>query len=398
MEKLIQNFQNRLKATNLTFKRYLWSEINWDNRLIAISGARGVGKSTLLLQYIKEHYKQKLDETLYVSLDNLYFTKYSLSDFAEQFVKSGGKNLFMDELHKYPNWSQEIKHIYDSYPELKIVITGSSVLDLLKGKVDLSRRMIIYKLNGLSFREFLQFKYNFEFPAYSLHEIMNNSSQLCFEINEKIKPLKYFDEYIRTGYFPYFKEGEKDYYTRVEQTVSQIIESDLLAVEMIDYAAVYNIRRLLSVLSEVVPYKPNILQLSKQLDINRDTLLKYLHLLHRAELLLLLGSSKFGLNKLNKPEKVYLNNTNLMYALSLSHPNADTLRETFFYNQVKVNNIVSYTEQGDFKINNRFIFEIGGKHKTNKQISELTDAFIAADNNEYTYKNTIPLWLFGFLY
>jgi len=398
MEKLIQSFQSRIKSIDLSFKRYLWNEINWENRLIAITGARGVGKTTILLQYIKETFKNNIENVIYVSLDNLYFSKNTLSDFADEFVKQGGKYLFLDEVHKYPNWSIEIKNIYDSYAELSIIFTGSSALDILKGKGDLSRRIIIYKLNGLSFREFLELKHKITFPSFSLNEILENSNELSNQINSQIKPLKYFDEYLKLGYYPFFMEDEQGYYQRIEQTVSQIIENDLMTIERIDFSTIQNIRKLLAVIAEIVPFKPNVLKLSKQVEISRETLIKYLYWLSRADLLLLLQTDTYGISKMNKPEKIYLNNSNLIYALTDSVPNTGTIRETFFYNQMKVKHQVRYTDKGDFLIDNKILFEIGGKNKTQKQIAGLENAYIAADNIEYAFKNTIPVWLFGFIY
>ncbi|MEA2042502.1 MAG: AAA family ATPase [Bacteroidota bacterium] len=397
MEKLIQQFRTRLNSVDLSFKRYLWEQINWKNRLSAIVGARGVGKTTLLLQHIKQNHKN-LDDVLYVSLDNLYFSKTTLSDFTDEFVKQGGKYLFIDEVHKYPDWSVEIKNIYDTYPELSIVITGSSALDIHKGKGDLSRRIIIYKMNGLSFREFILFKYNINFPVYSLSEILQNANEIAETINNSIKPIKYFGEYLKTGYYPFFTEDEEGYYERIEQTVTQIIENDLHSIENIDYTAIHNLRKLLTIIAEIVPFKPNISKLSLKIGINRETLVKYLYWLHRAELLLLLTTNKFGISKLNKPDKVYLNNPNLIYALTESKVNVGTLRETFFYNQLHVNHKINYTDRSDFLIDNTYIFEIGGKNKTRKQIAGIKNAYIAADNIEYPHKNTIPVWMFGFLY
>jgi uncharacterized protein len=398
MEKLFQIFRNRLKSTDLRVKRYLWSKINWQNRLIAITGARGVGKTTLLLQYIKENFSFENGQVIYVSLDNLYFGKNTLTDFTDQFVKFGGTHIFIDEVHKYPNWSIEIKNIYDNYPELHIIFTGSSAIDIFKGKGDLSRRITLYHLNGLSFREFLEIKYDLKFPAYTLTELIDKANSISTEINGKIKPLKYFDEYLRFGYYPYFLEDEKSYYQRIEQTVNQIIETDLPTIEHIEFTAIYNLRKLLAILSEIVPFKPNISKLSNQLGINRETLLKYLHWLSRADLLMLLETETYGISKLNKPEKIFLNNSNLMYALTDSSVNVGTLRETFFLNQLRVNNSVHYTEVGDFRVDGKFLFEIGGKNKTQKQIAGIENAFVVADNIEYSFKNTIPVWLFGFLY
>ena len=397
MKTLIQQFQARLTTVNADFRRYLYSEINWSNRLIAIVGARGVGKTTLLLQHIKEQHSN-LNEVLYVSLDNLYFGKHILSDFVDEFVKLGGKYLFIDEVHRYPNWSIEIKNIYDNYPELNIVITGSSALDIHKGKGDLSRRIVIYKLNGLSFREFIELKYKINFNTYTLEEITQNAIGIAQDINSKIKPIKLFKEYLEMGYYPFFIEQEDHYYERIEQAVSEILENDLPAMEPIDFSAVYNLKKLLMIIAEIVPFKPNVTKLSQQIGINRDTLVKYLYWLQRADLLLLLTTDTYGIAKMNKPDKVYLNNPNLIYALGENNANVGTVRETFFYNQLKVLHKISYPDKADFLVDKKYLFEVGGKNKTQKQIAGIKNAFIAADNIEYAFNNTIPVWMFGFMY
>ncbi len=397
MKSLIQQFQARLKIIDLSFKRYLWEQINWNNRLIAIIGARGVGKTTFLLQHIKEHHTN-LNEVLYVSLDNLFFSKSTLLNFAGEFVKLGGKYLFLDEVHKYLNWAIEIKNIYDIYPELNIVITGSSALDIHKGKTDLSRRVVIYKMNGLSFREFILLKYNIKFNAYSITDITENAIDIAQIINKKIKPIKLFNEYLQTGYYPFFTEGNDFYYQHLEQSINEILETDLPALEPIGFSAVHNIKKLLMTIAELVPFKPNILKLSKQIGIDRDTLLKYLSRLQSAELLFLLYTDTYRISKMNKPEKIYLNNSNLLFALSASNASTGTIRETFFCNQLSVKHKINYHSKGDFIIDNNFIFEVGGRNKTQKQIAGIKNAFIAAGNIEYAYKNTIPVWIFGFLY
>jgi uncharacterized protein len=398
MEKLYQFSASRINSVNTKFKRYLWNKINWKNRLIAITGARGAGKTTLLLQYIRENLMDKPDEILYVSLDDLHFSKNTLVDFTDEFVKRGGNYLFLDEVHKYRNWSQEIKTIYDYFPELKIVVTGSSALDIYKGKADLSRRAILYKMNGLSFREYIELKYGISFPVISLKEILGDPSKSIQLILQKIKPIKLFNEYLQKGYYPFFVEGEEEYYIRLKQIVNHVLDSDLPSVEAIDFNAVHHIRTLLSVLSEVVPFKPNILKLSKQVGISRETLLRYLYLLERAELLMLLRSSTKGISKMNKPEKIYLNNTNLAFTLTDGQVNTGNIRETFFYNQLRVGHQVLGASSGDFIIDGKYTFEIGGKDKSPKQVGGIENAFIASDNIEYSYHNRIPLWLFGFLY
>lgn len=398
MEKLFQFSATRIRLVDLTFKRYMFNRINWDNRLIGITGARGVGKTTLLLQYIKENLADVPAEVIYVNMDDLYFSKNTIVDFADEFAKRGGKHLFIDEVHKYKNWSQEIKNCYDYFPELRIVFTGSSALDIHKGEADLSRRAIVYSMQGMSFREFIELKYGHQFPVVQLEDILTNASVYISSVLEKIKPIKLFEEYLQFGYYPFFAEGETEFSIRLKQTVNHVLDNDLPSVENIDFNAVHYLRKLIAILAEIVPYKPNILKLSQQIGISRETLLRYLYLLEKADLLMLLQTDTFGINKMNKPEKVYLNNPNLIYTLTDTFANTGTSRETFFFNQLRVGHSVNWVEAGDFMIDGKTIFEIGGKNKTRKQIAGIENSYIAADNIEYAYQNKIPLWLFGFLY
>jgi len=398
MEKLIEFSRSRIYSVNTLFKRYLWDKINWNNRLIAVTGARGVGKTTMLLQYIRENLDERPDEVIYVNLDDLYFSRNTIVDFADQFVKKGGKYLFLDEVHKYRNWSQEIKNCYDYFPDLKIVVTGSSALKIYEGKADLSRRAIHFMMHGLSFREFIDLKYSIKFPVLTLENILNEPSKPIAEILNKIKPIKIFEEYLKTGYYPFFVEGESDFQTRLRQTVNHIMDSDIPSVENIDFTAVYNLRKLLSILSGIVPYKPNILKLSQQVGVSRETLLRYLYLLEKADLLILLQSDAHGIGKMNKPEKIYLNNPNLIDTLAGSGSNPGTRRETFFLNQLRIDHDISASSVSDFLVDKKITFEVGGKNKSRKQIAAMNHAYIAADNVEYAVGNRIPLWLFGFLY
>jgi predicted AAA+ superfamily ATPase len=398
MEKLFQFSASRIRAVDLTFKRYMLNRINWDNRLIGITGARGVGKTTMLLQYINENLADIPDEVIYVNMDDLYFSKNTLVSFVDEFVKRGGKYLFIDEVHKYRNWSQEIKNSYDYFPDLKIVFTGSSALDIRKGEADLSRRAIVYSMQGLSFREFIELKYKLQLPMLQLEDILSNAPARISPILEKIKPIKLFEEYLQFGYYPFFNEGETEFSMRLKQTVNHVLDNDLPSVENIDFNAVHYLRKLIAVLAEIVPYKPNIVKLSQQIGISRETLLRYLYLLEKADLLMLLQTDAFGINKMNKPEKVYLNNPNLIFTLTDSSVNTGTSRETFFFNQLRVGHSVNWSESGDFIIDNKTVFEIGGKNKTRKQIAGIENSYVAADNIEYAYQNKIPLWLFGFLY
>jgi len=398
MENLFQISTALVNSVDLKFKRYLWNGINWQNRLNVIVGARGTGKTTLMLQYIKENLMDKPDEVLYASLDDLYFAKTNLVNFAGEFVKRGGKYLFLDEVHKYKNWSQELKSSYDYYPELKMVVTGSSALDIYKGKVDLSRRAILYRLNGLSFREYIEFKYGISFPVLTLDEVFENPSKPIFTILGAVKPIKLFEEYIRWGYYPFFTEGLPEYTVRIKQIVNHVLDVDLPSVENIDFNAVHYLRILLSMLSELVPFKPNIVKLSHQVGIIRETLVRYLYLLERADLIMLLQTATKGNSKMNKPDKVYLNNTNLFYALSPGQANAGSIRETFFFNQTRLKHDVRNAQSGDFLIDGKFTVEVGGSNKPQKQVRGIENAYMAVDNTEYAHQNRIPLWLFGFLY
>jgi len=398
MENLIQYSSNMVSAADLKFKRYLWDKINWDNRLIVITGARGVGKTTLLLQYIRENFLRKAGEALYISMDDLYFARNSLVTFAGEFVKRGGKVLFLDEVHKYKNWSQELKSSYDYFPELKIVATGSSALDIYKGKADLSRRAMLYSLNGLSFREFIAFKYKTPFPVLSLDEMLQHPSDVIPSVLREIKPIKLFEEYIQWGYYPFFTEGIQEYHIRIKQIINHVLDVDLPSVENIDFNAVHHLRTLMSIISEITPFKPNILKLSRQVGISRETLLRYLYLMERADLLLLLKSGTKGISRMNKPDKVYLNNPNLLYALKQQMANTGNIRETFFFNQLNEGHTINYVPSGDFLIDDVYTFEVGEKNKQQKQIAGIKNAYIAADNIEHPHHNRIPLWLFGFLY
>ncbi|MCK5135310.1 MAG: AAA family ATPase [Bacteroidales bacterium] len=398
MDKLFQYSIARIDGVSTAFKRYLWTRVNWDNRLNIITGARGVGKTTLLLQYIKENLFHKPDEVIFVNLDDLYFSRNTLVDFVDAFVKRGGKHIFIDEVHKYRNWSQEVKNVYDYFPGLKIIITGSSARDIYKGQADLSRRAILYKMNGLSFREFIELKHGHYFPALELEEILRNPMNEISAILKRIKPIKLFEKYLISGYYPFFTEGEPEYHTRLKQTVNHILDIDLPSVENIDFNAVYKLKKLVSILSEIVPYKPNISKLSGQIGVSRETLVKYLYLLERADLLMLLQAGTHGISKMNKPEKIYLNNSNLVATLASDSFDVGTMRETFFYNQLQVNHNLRDSDRGDFVVDNKYTFEIRGKHKTMKQITGIDNAFIATDNIEFSSRNIIPLWLFGFLY
>ena len=397
METLLIKSDRLVQDTTVNFVRYLYHNIEWDNRLIGIVGAKGTGKTTLLLQYIKQNFAEK-SKALYVSLDDIWFSTYTLSELTEQFYLLGGTHLFLDEVHKYKNWDKEIKNIYDSYRSLNIVFTGSSMLEIFEASVDFSRRAIVYELRGLSFREFLQYEHNLSFKTYSLQEIIANHRNIVFEIVDKIKIIPAFRHYLQHGYYPYYKESLSTYPFRIEQSINKTLKEDIPAIEDIEYATILKIKKMLAIIGGLVPFTPNISQLSGMIEISRNALVKYLYLLDRAGILMCINEPVPSLETLSKPQKVYLDNTNIINSLSLENKNIGNERETFFANQLRAKHKVSTAQNGDFTIDGNFIFEVGGKSKGNSQIKGVANAYIAADNIENGVGNRIPLWLFGFLY
>ena len=386
-----------IKGVDMSFKRSLINELPWDERLIALKGSRGVGKTTMILQYIKTRYKTGR-EALYISLDDPYFYNKSLIEFVDGFVAQGGEHIFIDEVHKYPNWAIDIKKIYDFNPKLKIVFTGSSLLEILNSKADLSRRALSYTLQGLSFREFLNFRYGYKFEEITLENIIKNHAEIALEITDKIKPLKYFGEYLRIGYFPFFDKDEMLYKKRLFEIINMILEMELPTLRKVEISKVPKLKQLLYIISQAVPFKPNISTLASKISISRNSLLEYIYSMVDADILNSIHKNNFGVSLLQKPDKLFLSNTNYIYALSEKEPNIGSIRETFFLNQLSNAHSLTYPEQGDFLIDKKYTFEIGGKSKTKKQISEIENAFIAIDDIEFGVGNTIPLWLFGFMY
>lgn len=401
----VYEISNRLiKSVKTKFYRSLYHSLNWKSRLIEIQGSRGVGKTTMMLQKAKELSKNG-KSVLYISLDLPYFYKNQLLETAEQFYKYGGEYLFIDEVHKYPqkqkqtDWAQEIKNIYDTIPDMFVTYSGSSILQLYKGKGDLSRRKTSYLLNGFSFREYLQFYKKQYFEAVTLNEIINNHQKTTDKIVERIKILPEFNNYLSFGYYPFFQDNPEKYLEQLSEVINVIIETDIPYVAEISYETVHKFKQLLAAIASTVPYSLNLSNISSELFIaDQRTLIKYLNLLEKAELISTLGAKVIGNKILNKPQKIYLNNTNLMYAIDKNNIQTGTLRETFFYNQLKYLHKVNYTKAGDFIVNEKFTFEIGGKNKTGKQIENINNAFLAVDNIETGFANKIPLWLFGFLY
>lgn len=398
MEQLQAQHLRLLSHLSAPYERSLMSTINWNNRLIAIRGARGTGKTTMLLQHIKKLYGSDPNVALYASLDHLYFSRHTLLDLADEFHKRGGQCLFLDEVHKYEGWSREIKNIYDGYPDLKIVFTGSSLLNILNAEADLSRRCVSYDLQGLSFREYLLFKENISLPLISLEDVLTHSLDASTLVLNACKPLKYFKQYLQEGYYPFFLEQHIDYLTQVQKVVGMILEIELPQLSNVDVANVRKLRSLLSVVSSGVPFSVDISKMAQTAELNRNTIVTYLAHLHRAKLLNLLYSDVVNLKRMQKPDKIYMENSNLLHALSLTEVETGTERETFFVNQLAYNHQVEYSKQGDFVIDRKYTIEVGGQSKDGKQIANVPNAFIASDDIEYALGNKIPLWLLGFLY
>ena len=400
MKHLFSAFYRKIEETDMRFERYLKNQIDWNNRLIAITGARGTGKTTLLLQHIKEQYGNNPQDVLYISLDNIYFSTNRLYALVDDFYALGGRELYIDEVHKYSTWAQEIKNIYDDFPKLKMVFTGSSMLQIFKADADLSRRVRHFQLFGMSFREFLIFEGLLlkSQKSFSLEEILKNHISISQKLIHEITPLPAFQKYLQWGYYPYYQEDINGYGERVLQTFNTIMESDLPNVENVDFYSINRIKKLFYILSEMVPFTPNISQLSQMVDVTRQSLMNYLQLLEKAHTVLLLKQKTTGIRQMVKPEKIYLQNTNYCYALSTENPDIGNLRETFFFNQIQQKHNVTYNEQTDFCIDGKYYFEIGGKNKSARQIKNLNNAYLALDGLTTGYRNEIPLWLFGFLY
>ncbi|WP_333697077.1 ATP-binding protein [Bacteroides congonensis] len=389
MEKLIQRFQALLAATDTSFLRYSYQLIDWNDRMTAIIGARGIGKTTLLLQHIKLNLSPK--ETLYVSADDFYFAEHRLLDFAEEFHKMGGKYLFVDEIHKYIGWSKEMKLIYDYLPNLHITFTGSSILDIFKGTDDLSRRVLLYRMHGMSFREYLNMHYHLDLPAYSLEQILNQEVG-----NTHIEfPLAAFKEYLKNGYYPFANQG--NYEERLLQIINTVLETDIPLFARLNASTAIKMKRLMAILAQSVPFKPNYSKLAEIIGIDRQTLSDYITYIEKAGLLKQLYDETRGVRGLGKVTKLYLENTNLAYVLGKDTPDIGNLRETFFFNQLAVMYEVVASSQSDFQVDG-YTFEIGGRNKGNAQIQGLDKAYVVKDDIEYGFGNTIPLWHFGFLY
>lgn len=393
---LFEKYYRKLDQTVLHFQRSLAEEIDWSNRLIGIKGARGAGKTTLLLQHARQNLPPE-NKTLYVSLDDLYFTENRLYDLADRFYKQGGRYLLLDEVHRYSNWSQELKNIYDDFADLMLIFTGSSIIHLDRARGDLSRRAVLYELSGLSFREFIQVTTGETFDKITLEQLLGDHVGLARKVSAKLRPLEHFTKYLQFGYYPYFLENEKIYWQKLSETISLALTNDLPAIHPISYASIEKIRLLLHIISESVPFKPNISKLSEHIGVTRSTLGSFIRYLEDMRIIRGLYAAGHGMTILQKPEKIFLYHPNLIYSLSSSRADTGNIRETFFINQTSAVMPVAYAPEGDFIVG-KYVVDVGGSSKNRRQIGHLPNTWIAADDIEIGHAKKIPLWLFGFFY
>lgn len=396
LQPLFDKYHRKIAAIDLRFKRYLYSQINWKARLVGIKGPRGVGKTTMLLQNILESYPD-IDQTLYASLDDLWFATHSLMELVDWAWQHGIMRLYLDEVHRYDQWSIALKNIYDGYPNMSIVYTSSSLLIMDNAKVDLSRRQTVYTLYGMSFREYLELEGIADLAAIPLEDLLQNHVSHAMRITNTIKVAPHFEAYLRHGYYPFYRESVEDFPIRLRETVSVVIDNDLPSVEKVTFETLQKVKRLLMIISERVPFEPNMSELWKQLDTNNELGLRMLYALDKAQILGLLTAKAKNYKSLIKPDKIFLGNTNLMHVLC-SHVDKGNERETFFYSQLIVKNKSRYPKQGDFLIDDKYLFEVGGKNKTFDQIADVSNSFLAVDDTEVGHGNRIPLWMFGMLY
>ena len=396
LQPLFNNYHRKIARIDLRFKRYLYDQINWSARIISIKGARGVGKTTMLLQHILENYED-IDKTLYASLDDLWFSTHSLIDLVDWADQHGVQRLYLDEVHKYARWKGTLKNIYDSYPDMSIVYTSSSLLIMDNATVDLSRRQTAYTLYGLSFREFLAFENILHYPAIALEDLLQNHVRHAMKIVRNVKMASYFEAYLEHGYYPFYREVGEDFASRLREIVSVVIDSDLPAVENMTFETLQKVKKLVMIISERVPFEPKMSELWTQLVTNNELGLRMLYALDKAQIFALLTSKAKNYKFLYKPDKIFLGNTNLMHVLC-PLVNKGNERETLFCCQLQVNNDVKHPLKGDFLVNDKYLFEVGGRKKSFEQIADVPNSFLAVDDTEVGHGNRIPLWLFGFTY
>lgn len=389
MEQLFEYFNRKLEETPTDLVRYMYDRIAWNGHALGLVGPRGVGKSTLLLQHIKQELNTK--ESLYVSADHLYFSSHRLVDVADSFYKMGGKHLFIDEIHKYEGWSAEVKQIFDSYADLQLIISGSSILEITKGMADLSRRVPIYEMQGLSFREYLHLFHGIRMQPIGWEQLLNHS----YEIPGVKHPLPLFQDYLRRGYYPF--GGDPAFDLELTQVVEQTMESDIPLYLNANVSVGRKLKQLLMIIAESVPFKPVMQKLADLTGIGRNNVQDYLHYIERAGMIVQLRNATGGIRGLGKTEKIYLDNTNLIYVLAPKRADIGNVRETFFMNQLRVVDDVMCSPVSDFLVDGR-TFEIGGRKKGQKQIAEVADGFVVKDDIETGYANVLPLWAFGLMY
>jgi len=393
LQELREKYSKIISLTTSTYKRYFFDKIDFDNKLIGVLGARGIGKTTFLLQYLKEF---DFDKTLYFSADSIITSGVKLYDIADEFSKHGGEILAIDEIHKIKNFELELKEIYD-FLDLKVLFSGSSAISLEHSKADLSRRAVLYRFKGLSFREFLELKLDKKFDKFSMDDILSNHTNIANNFIKEFKPFVYFKEYLEYGYYPYYFEAPKSYKLKVEEAINAVIETDLLYIFNIEITNINKLKQLVKLLCLSKPFELNISNLSKDIGITRETLYKYIHYLTLGNVLMRIDTQNTKQNTLNKPVKLYLDNPNLTLTFC-NNWDKGTIRELFFINALSVNHKINYSKIGDFIVDDRYIFEIGGKNKSFKQIKDLKESFVVADDIEIGFGNKIPLYLFGFLY
>lgn len=399
MDILFEKQEIMLRSTDMEIVRSFINSINLDAPLLCIRGARGVGKSTLLRQYIKQNFEPNTRKALYCSLDWVYFAQHSILEVAAKFYQSGGKLLIFDEVHKYPQWSREIKEAAEMYPDIKFVLSGSSLLKIIDGDADLSRRCRSYDMPGLSFREYLEFYKRITLPTFTLNDILKKPAETAAKVNSVCRPLEFFHEYLKYGYYPFYLKNPIDYYALIEQTENYVVDVEIVQQRKVNPANCRKIKALINVLAQNVPYDTDISKLAQLSQLQRNTVLEYLNHLADAKLINLIYSDLVSVGKMQKPDKIFLDNPNMLYALATEPVKIGTARECFTVNQLSVGHTVEYAkEQGDFKIDGRYTFEIGGKSKTFRQIAGVKDSFIFSDDLEMPRGNKLPLWLLGFLY
>jgi uncharacterized protein len=394
MERLVKLSKRKTDDVKTDFQRFIYKEIDWDQRLIIIKGHRGAGKTTLLLQRVKE----LGEKAIYLSLDDIYFESVRLVEVIDDLYEKGYRHFFLDEVHRYSNWSKDLKNIYDDYPDITITATGSSILKVSQGQADLSRRAASYYLPGLSYREFLELAHHNSLHSIDLATIIQHHQEFAGDLNDRFDVAKTFNEYLQYGYYPFFKDGIKHYGQRLQETTQLVLDVDIPAFEELSHTTVRNMKKLLYIISQLVPFTPNISKLSERMNVPRNSILKILDLLSQARIVSLLRIETKGISYLQKPEKIYLQNPNLAWLFSESKPDTGNLRETFFFNQTEVKHHVTSSRFGDFTVDDVYTFEIGGPSKTAEQIKGVPNAYIAADGIKGGTEKKIPLWIFGFLY